>query len=572
MKSSLALVSCLLLVFLSSCINNKGKNQDFELSKVPNTSAFYGGVFRLNETEYYRSLMPINVTEVVGHRITNQIYEGLVMLDPKNLEIKPCLADSWIISPDALTYTFYLRHGVLFHKDPCFENERQREFNAYEVKSSFDRVCKPAPFNQGYWIFQGLVKGADECYNGSTSHVSGVTILDSFKIEVKLIKPFAPFLAKLSTPFCFIIPSKAFEVYGGELRYLAVGTGPFMLKRTIPDEAVFLQKNPEYWGKDNSGNRLPYLNAIKFSFIKDEKVEMLEFENGNLEMKYRLPLDMYDQILDKNLKLTSAYSKFQLQSAIEMSTQYYGFLHTDTVFNNALVRKAFCFAVDRVSLCKYTIKGQGVPAMYGLVPPVFVDYPFKQIKGYSFNPELARDLLKKAGYPNGKGFPAITLQINSGGGRNLQVAEAVKKMIEENLNIQVNISQLNWAQHSENIETSKSTFWRLGWIADYPDPENYLNLCYSIHVPDDPQAKAYINSFRYKSALYDSLFVNANKEIDDSLRNLLLMQCDQKIVDDAVMLNLYHDQQFRLLQSWVHNFPQNPMEYRTFRDVYLSPK
>ena len=439
MKKFALFFFCFALLF-QSCFYTDSKKNSASVKPISNSSAFYGGVFRVNETEFYRSLMPLNVTEVVGHRITNQIYEGLVMLDPGTLEIKPCLADSWTVSNDALTYTFYLRKDVLYHEDLCFENIQQRRFNAYEAKYSFDRLCKPAPYNQGYWIFQDLVVGADECYENRSTNVEGVKVIDSFTLEIKLLKPFGPFLAKLSTPFCFMIPSKAFKTYGAELRHYAIGTGPFKLKRIIPEEAVFLERNQAYWGKDNNGNKLPYLDAVKFSFIKDEKIEMLEFESGKLEMKYRLPLDMYDKVLDKNLRLLPNYSSFQLQSATEMATQYYGFLHTDTIFNSVLVRQAFNYAIDREALCKYTIKGQGVPALYGLVPPVFSKYPYSQIKGYSFNPEKARALLSKAGYPNGQSFPTVTLQLNSGGGRNLQVAEAVKKMLEENLNIKININ------------------------------------------------------------------------------------------------------------------------------------
>ena len=160
MKKFALFFFCFALLF-QSCFYTDSKKNSASVKPISNSSAFYGGVFRVNETEFYRSLMPLNVTEVVGHRITNQIYEGLVMLDPGTLEIKPCLADSWTVSNDALTYTFYLRKDVLYHEDLCFENIQQRRFNAYEAKYSFDRLCKPAPYNQGYWIFQDLVVGAD---------------------------------------------------------------------------------------------------------------------------------------------------------------------------------------------------------------------------------------------------------------------------------------------------------------------------------------------------------------------------------------------------------------------------
>jgi peptide/nickel transport system substrate-binding protein len=356
-----------------------------------------------------------------------------------------------------------------------------------------------------------------------------------------------------------------------KMREHCVGTGPFRIKAIEQDESVFLERNPDYWGIDSFGNQLPYLDAVKFSFIKDDKIEMLSFADDKLEMKYRIPLDMFDEVISPEGNLTKAYSRFQKQETIEMSTQYYGFLHVDSIFKNVNVRKAFCYAVDREKLCKYTIHGQGVPAIHGLVPPCFPGFDWAGIKGYTFDPKLAREYLAKAGYANGKGFPNITLQLNSGGGRNVSVAEAVKKMLEETLNIKVSLNQVVWAQHSENIETAKCQFWRLGWVADYPDPENYLNLMNGANVPKTIKEKAYINSFRYTNNAYDVLYQKANQTINTEARNLLYKEADQMGMDDAVMMCLFHDKQFRLIQPYVRNFPQNAMEYRLLRETWLVP-
>ena len=88
----------------------------------------------------------------------------------------------------------------------------------------------------------------------------------------------------------------------------------------------------------------------------------------------------------------------------------------------------------------------------------------------------------------------------------IQIAEVIQKMLKENLNIDVGLNVVPWPQHLENLETGKALFWRAGWIADYPDPENFLNLLYSIHIPKDPEGISYLNSVRYKSEKFDSLF------------------------------------------------------------------
>lgn len=561
--------------FLGSCDTGNTAGQTLTPAQG---GKYYGGVFKTNETEFFRSLYPLNITEVVGHRITNQIYEGLVSLSQKDLSIEPCLATSWSVNESATEYVFHLRKGVKFHDDECFADGKGREFTAKDVKYCLDKLCEADPNNQGFWVFQGLVKGADE-YNQSTvdgkpleGGVSGVEVVDDSTIKITLLRPFASFLQKMALPFCQIFPKEAFDKYGIQMREKCVGTGPFMLKKVVQDETVVMIKNPNYWGKDADGNSLPYLEGIKMSFIKEDKVELLEFKSGNLDLKYRIPLETFDQVIDAQGNLTPDYSKFQKQEIVEMTTQYYGYLLQDPngIFSNKKLRQAFNYSVDRNKLVEYTMKGQGVPAFAGMVPPCFKDFDNAQVKGYDYNPEKARQLLSEAGYPNGQGLPTITLQINSGGGRNVSVAEAVKKMIEETLNVKIEITQLVWPQHTENIETGKVGFWRLGWVADYPDPENFLNLFYSVHVPDKLSEKAYINSFRYKSPTYDAVFEKALQTLDDKERNKLYEQADQIAMDDAVMLPLFYTKSYRLLQPYVKNYPQNPMEYRLYREVYFD--
>jgi peptide/nickel transport system substrate-binding protein len=280
---------------------------------------------------------------------------------------------------------------------------------------------------------------------------------------------------------------------------------------------------------------------------------------------------MIDEIIDPDLNPRPEYQKYQVQHMATMSLQYYGFQHQGIIFHDKRVRQAFCYAIDREKFCKFTLKNTGLPATYGMVPPGTGIYDHTVIKGYSFQPAKARELLAQAGYPQGKGFPKVTLQLNSGGARNSQVAEAIKKMLEETLNIQVDLLIVPWAQHSEAVEAAKTDFYRLGWIADYPDPENFLNLFHSKYVPASLSEKTYINTFRYKNKTYDTYFDQALATVDEKQRNLLYAKADQQAVDDAVVMPNYYDVDFRLLQPNIRNFPQNAMEYRVLEQVYLVP-
>lgn len=539
---------------------------------------YYGGTFRYNEEEYFKSLYPLNITEVTAHRLCDQVYEGLVTFDDSTLAILPSLADSWEIDKSGTLYTFHLHKGVYFHDDPCFPNGKGREFKAQDVKFCFDRLCYHNPAeNQGFWIFQGIVKGANE-YDSLTAlkqlpkeGVSGVRVLDDYTVQVELVQPYAVFLARLALIFARIYPHEAWEKYGSEMRIHTVGTGPFYIKVIRDNQVTFLARNPNYWRSDSFGNRLPYLDAIKVSYIKEKKNELLEFKKGNSDLVYKFPLEMIDEIVDYQKHLKPGYRRFQLQYMPSMSLQYYGFQHQGKIFNNADVRRAFCYAVDRQKLCDFTLKGTGFPAIYGTVPPGTGSFDSKTVKGFGYDPAKAQECLAKAGFPKGKGFPRVTLELNSGGTRNSQVAEAIRKMIEETLGIQLDLLVIPWAQHTEAVEAAKTDFYRMGWVADYPDAENFLNLFLSKYVPADIHQKTYINSFRYKSKVFDTYFDEAISTIDEQKRNALYTLADQQVINDAVVLPIYYDIDFRLLQPNVRNCPQNAMEQRDLSEVYFVP-
>lgn len=561
---------------LTACGGEKSQEMTLREGKG---GIWLGGTFRYNEEEFLKTLSPVNITEVTGSRVIDQIYEGLVMLDQADLTIKPQLAKSWDVNPEGTVYTFHLRTGIRFQDDPSFPDGKGREITAKDFKYCLDRLCYYNPAeNQGFWIFRDLVKGAND-YQELTKNkqddpngVSGVTVINDSTLQIELVRPFSVFLDRMALPFARVYPKEAVEEYGTDMRIKAVGTGPFQVKLIKENEVVFLTRNPNYWGYDEHGNQLPYLDNIKISFIKEKKTELLAFQKGDLDMVYRLPFDMKEDVVDADDNLKEPYTFAQVQATNSMTIQYYGFLHANPVFGDKRVRQAFCYAIDRDKICRFTIKASGAPAIYGYVPPKTGSYDVTNVKGYSYDPERARNLLEEAGYPKGKGFPKVTLQLNSGGGRNEQVAQAIQKMLTETLNIQVELLQVPWAQHTESIESAKVQFWRLGWVADYPDPENFLNLFYGKWVPDDINVKTYLNSFRYKSAKFDEVYERALSTVDETARNALYNQADQIAIDDAVALPIYYDRDHRLLQPNVRNFPQNGMEYRNFTMVSFVPK
>jgi len=554
---------------------NDGGGGDGGATKPGKGGISLGGVFRMNEVQDFRDLYPLNITEVVGHRITNQIYEGLLKYSQNELEIIPSIAERWEVNEDATKFTFYLRQGVKFHDNDCFEGGKGREVTAEDFKKCFTLLCTSDPQNQGFWVFKSRVIGADAYYQSTidgiplAEGVTGVKVIDKYTLQIDLEYSFAGFLQILCTPFTWVFPMEAIEKYGIDMRVNCVGTGPFEVQTIKEGEAVVLSKYEDYWRVDEHGNDIPYLDRIKITFLKEKKSELLEFKKGNLDMVFELPIEMIDVVMGE-LEDAGPDAIFKLQITPALALHYYGFQHQSDLFSNKLVRRAFNYAIDRESIVTNILQGEGSPAIYGIVPPAFKNYNYEGIEGYKFNADKARSLLAEAGYKDGNNFPKLTLQLNSGGTRNVQIAEVIQKQLRETLNINVVLNVMPWAQHLDNLETGKALFWRTGWIADYPDPENFLNLLYSPHIPANLSDKSYINSVRYASAEFDSLFALGLREVDETKRLELYTQADQVAMDDAAIMPIYYNEHYRLLQLNVRNFDINPMEYRDLSQVYFA--
>lgn len=579
--NKILLFSSISLLLLASCGGDKN-NTNSDTSEAKG-GIYIGGILRLNEIENIKSLMPIAVNEIISMHITSQVYEGLVKYDQVDLKLIPGVAKSWELSSDQTEYTFHLRSNAKFHDDPCFPESKGRMANASDVKYCLDKLCTQDPNNNQFDVtFKDRVFGANENFEasktGKATGVKGVIVVNDSTLKIKLSHPDGGFLNLLAMPGCYVYAKEAVSKYGNDMRTKCVGTGPFFIETLKEGEVIIMKKNQGYWGYDELGNKLPYLDGIKWSFIRDKKSEILEFKRGNLDMVYRIPVEMFHEFMGElGTAKTSKTSDFEIVSSTALNTNFFGFnVQINPVFAKKEVRLAFNYAIDRHKIADFTIQGEGTSADYGMVPYTATfekeGYDYKSLKGYTYDPEKAKEFLKAAGYADGKGFPEVTLEINSGGGdRNILIAEVVQKMLKENLGITVNINTVPFAEHIENIQTGKSDLFRYAWIGDYPDPESFLTLFYGKHVPVNQTEKSYINLFRYKNERFDSLFMAARVEPDKLKRYALLTKAEQLVIDDAPFMPIFYDENFRLEQKNVRNLPENPMNYINATTTYLIP-
>jgi peptide/nickel transport system substrate-binding protein len=507
-------------------------------------------IFRYNESTGIASLDPAFAKNQSIMWAVHQLYNTLVETD-SNLHMVPSVAKRWEISENGLLYTFYLRDDVYFHNDACFSNGKGRKLVAADVVYSLNRLRDPSVASPGAWIF-----------NHRLDSVHAFEAVNDSVFRLKLLKPFNPILGILSMQYCSIIPHEAVERYGKDIRRHPVGSGPFRFSLWEEGQALILLKNENYWEKDEQGRRLPYLDAVKVSFLDSKATEFLLFRQGNIDFINDIDASFKDEVLTKKGELRNEWKgKIQLNKHAYLNTEYLGILvdsSKDIVKNSPLrmqkIRQAMNYGFDRRKMMMYLRNSIGTAAESGFVPPGLSCFDAQKVKGYHYDIGKARQLLAEAGFPNGKGMPEIkllTIPIYA------DLASFIAKQLEDaGFNIKVEAIQKSLLL--EQMAKSQALFFRGSWIADYPDAENYLSVFYGKN-PAPP------NYTRYHNPMFDILYEKAITVTNDSLKNILYQQMDQLLINDAPIIPLWYDEAIHLVQPGIKGFTANALNLLELR-------
>ncbi len=528
---------CIIILF--SCKSNKDNDKK---------------VFNINLDQNLTSLDPAFARNQNAVWMINQIFNGLVQVD-KDLNTVPCIAKTWQISNDGLTYTFNLRNDVFFQDDPLFKNGKGRKVVADDFAYSFYRLIDPKVASSGGWIFSDKVKDR-----------SSFKALNDSTFQVTLVKPFPAFMNLLTAQYCSVVPKEVVEHYGKDFRNHPVGTGPFKFKYWKEDEVLVLLKNENYFEKDSLGNRMPFLDAVKVTFINDKQSAFMNFLKKELDFFYSVDGSYRDDILTKSGQMTSKYKgEFQLIKGAYLCTEYVGIL-VDTsksiVKNSPLrlkkVRQAINYAIDRKKLIKYLRNSIGTPATSGFIPRGMPGFDSTKVKGYDYNPTLAAKLLAEAGFANGKGMPEIKLSTST----------TYKDLIEfiqgelGNIGIKAKVDVSPSASLRDLMSKNEVGFFRGSWIADYPDGENYLSVFYSKNkVPFGPNYTGYFNKE------FDKLFEQSYYENDPKKRFELYHKMDNMVLENASVVPILYDQSVVMLQNNISGYVINPLSLMILKGV-----
>ncbi len=513
-------------------------------------------IFKYNEMSGVSSLDPAAAKNFENIWAVNQLFNGLVRMND-SMMVESDIARSWEITEEGTVYTFHLRGDVFFHDEEHFKGGKGRKVVASDFLHSFHRLLD-ARVSSATTLLTNLDRGERSNYRGFTAPNDS-----TFAIYIK--KPFAPFLGILTMKYFSVVPHEILEFYGSDFRSHPIGTGPFKFKTWEEGAKLVFVKNENYFEKIN-GERLPYIDAVSISFIKDKETAFLEFMKGNLDMLSGIDAINKDEMFTRNAELKDVYKdKFIVQSQPFLKTDYLGILIDDrfkaveySPLKHKAIRQAINYGFDRRKMIKYLRSNFGTAATSGFIPPGLPSFDSTLVKGYDYNPDKVKELMFLAGYKEGKPMPEISLYTTE---QYLDICEFIQSQLAQ-FGIKINISVERAAVLSEAIASSEIVFFRKSWVGDYPDAENFLSLFYSKNF--SPEG---FNYTHYRNRQFDALYEKAQVEQNDSIRFRYYRQMDKMIMEEAPIIPLYYDQVLRLVQKNISGLGANPMNLLNLRTV-----
>ena len=435
-----------------------------------------------------------------------EIFGGLVTITP-DMEIVLDLAQSLKVSDDGLVYTFTLRDDIYFHSG--------RKVTANDVKWSLERAASPQLNSNTSLSYLRDIVGFIEKRYGQADEISGVKVIDDKKISIEIDFPKAYFLAKLTYPTAFVIDKDQVELNPRNWTRKPNGTGPYKLSEWKLGERIILEANTRY--------HLGVGNVQVVDYQLSGGSILTRFENGEVDSAGISQNDI-DRVRDPSEPLNKLYRQSNY-----FQTNYIGMNNAIAPFDDIFVRQAFASAIDIGKITDITYKKM-LPQATGILPPGMYGYDASK-KVYEYNPELAQELLAKSKYGSAENLPPIVFSDIGAGAEGSTDIQAYIEQWKQNLGVTVQLRQSDFATFLADLDSNKLQIYGIGWIMDYPDPENILDVKF--------HSKSTENNENYSNAVVDQLLENARSELDTDKRALLYQEAEEIIVKEAPWIPTY---------------------------------
>ncbi|MCB0366854.1 MAG: ABC transporter substrate-binding protein [Bdellovibrionaceae bacterium] len=479
---------------------------------------------------------------------SRMIYNRLVDFKQGGTEIIPSLAESWTVSKDGLEFTFKLRKDVSFQKTENFTPKRK--FNADDVIWSFQRMKDPShPFHK--------VNGGSYEYFSSMEMdkiIKDIVKIDAYTIKFVLSRPEAPFLANLGMDFASITSAE----YGTQLLTEGtpekldtepVGTGPFVFKRYVKDTMIRYEANREYF------LGAPKLDKVVFAITKDPSVRFQKLKTGECHLIAEpSPTDL--KAMMDNPKITVLQQDGLNVGYVAMNTE-------KKPFDNVLVRRAVHHALNRGSYIDAIYLGNAKVAV-NPIPPSMWSWNSKT-KDYKYDPKEAKDLLKKAGFPNGFETELWTLPVSR---PYMPNGKKLGEMIQADLakiGVKVKLVSYDWPTYLAKARKGEHSMIQLGWTGDNGDPDNFLNVllgCAAIEAGS--------NVARWCDKDFAQLINRAKTITNIKKRTTFYKKAQMIFKQEAPWVTVAHSTVFRAMSSSVKGYKLSPFGTESFYEVDLK--
>ena len=483
------------------------------------------------------TLDPAVSGEMTSHEYIMQLFNGLVRLDD-NLDPAPDIAEKWEVSDDGRTYTFYLRKDVEFHNG--------RKVKARDFKYSWERACDPFTGSLTAAIYLSDIVGASEVLAGKSREISGVTVINDYTLQVTIDAPKSYFLSKLSYPTAFVVDEENVKS-GSQWWHNPNGTGPFKLKQWEKENLLVLEKNDLYYGQKAK------VDSIVFSLWGGLPMNL--YETGEIDVTF-VSLSYIDRITDE---AGPFYDELEVVS--ELSYFYIGFDTNKPPFDDVSIRRAFSRAIDKEKLASLVFRDMVQPA-YGILPPGLPGYN-NDLTGLDFDVDQAKQLIRESSYGDVSNLPSITITTQGWGGSISKGLEAIIHEWRQNLGVEVKVRQIEPQRFLYHLKEEKDEMYFMGWIADYPHPQDFLDILFSSGTE--------YNYGEYSNPEIDALLMKAGTELDYDLSLSMYQQAEQKLVNDACCLPLWFGRNYILVKPYVKGYNLNPMGIVMMNNVSIEP-
>jgi peptide/nickel transport system substrate-binding protein/oligopeptide transport system substrate-binding protein len=452
-------------------------------------------------------------------------FECLLVVD-KDGNLAPGQAEKWETSEDGLTWTFHLRDGLKWSDGSAL--------TANDFVYSWKRVCDPnvaAPYAE---TVLGMVKGYADAAAGNLDALA-VSAPDDKTFVVELTAPCTYFGSLAAFQTLSPVQQATIEKNGDAWATAAesyISNGAFYISEWVPGSHIKMTKNPNYWNAS-----AVKLDTLKFVLMEDPNAAYSAYQTGEVSLIKSVPTEEIPSL--------AGNSEFNVQPII--GTYYVSLNINKEPFNNADVRKALSLAIDRDYVAGTLMQGTYTAAT-NLMGPGWMDpaggefvaksnggKPYIDNTTFAANLEQAKKLLADAGYPNGEGLPKLTYSTNDAGYHKVVAEYLQQAWAELGVNLEVNV--VEWSSFTPMRRSGDFEIARNGWVGDYTDPSNMLDVFYSTNGNNDG---------KYSNADFDAALDTARTTVDPAERSAALHKAEDVIMNDAGMIPIAYYSDFWL--------------------------